>query len=626
MTIQIMPASKSSAPVSSARNELLFRAKQFGFSDKQIAHILTRAAQSRDPKSDARVTEAQVRKWRKSLGIVPVFKSVDTCAGEFEAMTPYFYSTYETTNESRRTPKKKIMILGGGPNRIGQGIEFDYCCVQAVFALKAEGYETIMVNSNPETVSTDYDTSDKLYFEPLTVEDVVAICDVEKPDGVIVQFGGQTPLNLAKGLEAEGVPIIGTSPESIDLAEDRRRFGAMLEKLGIPQPENGSGLTLEEVRTIAHRMGFPVLVRPSYVLGGRAMEIVWNEEQLEKFTEAAIQAADGHPILVDRFLERAVEVDVDALGDGENVTIAAIMEHIEEAGIHSGDSACMIPTRTLSDVVLEKIRRYTCQLGLALNVKGLMNVQYAVKDEEVYVLEVNPRASRTVPYVSKAIGVPVAQLAAKIMVGKKLTELGFVQEPKINFYAVKEAVLPFQKFAGCTIALGPEMRSTGEVMGIDEDYGMAFAKSQAAAGVALPTSGKVFISVNDEDKPLFEPVARKLHELGFQIVATGGTSDFLRAQGIPNERIFKINEGRPNVADMIINGEIAMVVSTFTGEESKFDERPIRRHAVTHSVALATTVAAARAAVEAIGQIKIKPITVKALQDYHAGLPCKNLA
>ena len=597
--------------------ELLYRAKQFGFSDRQIAFILTRAGRS----GPEPVTEDRVRAWRKSLGVTPVYKSVDTCAGEFEAMTPYYYSTYETMNESHRSDRKKILILGGGPNRIGQGIEFDYCCVQAVFALKAEGYETIMVNSNPETVSTDYDTADKLYFEPLTIEDVLAICDVEQPDGVIVQFGGQTPLNLANGLAAAGVPIIGTEPDFIDLAEDRSRFGALLDQLRIPTPENDSGTTLDEVRAIARRIGFPVLVRPSYVLGGRAMEIVWNEDELEGFTEAAFQAADGHPILVDRFLNDAVEVDVDALGDGRRVTIAAIMEHIEQAGIHSGDSACVIPTRTLSDDVLDQIRRHTRDLGLALHVKGLMNVQYAVKNETVYVLEVNPRASRTVPFVSKATGVSVAQLAARVIIGRTLDELGFTEEPRINYYAVKEAVLPFNKFPGCEIRLGPEMRSTGEVMGIDEDYGVAFAKSQSAAGCALPTSGRIFISVNDHDKPEFEPVARQLHESGFKLVATSGTSRFLNDAGIPTDTIFKINEGRPNVGDLIINGEVDLVISTFTREESKFDEKPIRSLAVEHSVPLVTTLAAARAVALAIERLQAQDVGVRALQDYHAGLP-----
>lgn len=594
--------------------ELLLRAKQFGFSDDQIAHIMNRAGKNLP------ISGREVRNWRKRLGLRPVFKSVDTCAGEFEAFTPYFYSTYERFNESTPSNLKKILILGGGPNRIGQGIEFDYCCVQAVFALKQLGYETIMVNSNPETVSTDYDTADKLYFEPLTIEDVLAICELEQPDGVIVQFGGQTPLKLARGLEAEGVPIIGTSPDSIDIAEDRRRFGALLDRLKIPQPENGSGLTVEEVRQIARRIGYPVLVRPSYVLGGRAMEIVWSDDELERYVDAALAASEGHPILVDRFLDDAVEVDVDALGDGQRVTIAAIMEHIEQAGVHSGDSACVIPPRTLSENVLRQIRRHTERLGLELRVKGLMNIQYAVKDETVYVLEVNPRASRTVPFVSKAIGIPIAQLAAKIMVGKTLDELEFTDEPRIHYFAVKEAVLPFQKFPGCTVGLGPEMRSTGEVMGIDEDYAMAFAKSQAAAGVSLPTSGRIFISVNDEDKPVFEPIARKLYELGFEIVATAGTSGYFTRQGIPNKMIFKINEGRPNVADMIINGEIDMVISTFLGQESKFDEKPIRWLAVIHSVPLVTTAPAGRAAVLAIERMKTAQMTVGALQDFHASL------
>jgi len=596
--------------------ELLYRAKQYGFSDLQIAHILTRSGRY----GERGVDEDQIRAWRQGLGIAPVYKCVDTCAGEFEALTPYYYSTYERATESTPSDRKKIIILGGGPNRIGQGIEFDYCCVQAVFALKDLGFETIMVNSNPETVSTDYDTADKLYFEPLTVEDVLAICQVEHPDGVIVQFGGQTPLNLARRLEEAGVPIIGTTPDSIDLAEDRERFGALLDQLEIPQPENGTGLTVEATKEIARRIGYPVLVRPSYVLGGRAMEIVWNDDQLEEYVGEAHRVAEGRPVLVDRFLNDAVEVDVDALGDGTDVTIAAIMEHIEQAGIHSGDSACMIPTRTLSEGVLGQIRHHTRALGLALKVKGLMNVQYAVKDEVVYVLEVNPRASRTVPFVSKSTGISVAQVAAKIMAGKTLAELNFLEEPKINYYSIKEAVLPFNKFPGCKVQLGPEMRSTGEVMGIDKDFGMAFAKSQAAAGVALPTSGKVFISVNDEDKPRFEASARILHELGFEIVATSGTAKFLEEQGIKAEAIYKINEGHPNVADMIINGEIAIVISTFLREESKFDERPIRTLAVESSTPLLTTAPAARAAVEAIKKLSSTKYEVRALQDYHAHL------
>jgi carbamoyl-phosphate synthase large subunit len=638
--------------------QLLKRAKQAGFSDRQIATIVNRGhgapaqtPEPKDPKDErdprdfagstqhpepstqpptpspqhpapgARIlTEADVRRLRREAGIRPVFKSVDTCAGEFEAFTPYYYSTYERTNESVRSDRKKIVILGGGPNRIGQGIEFDYCCVQAVFALKELGYETIMVNSNPETVSTDYDTADKLYFEPLTVEDVLAICDVERPDGVIVQLGGQTPLNLARALEAEGVPIIGTSPDSIDLAEDRDRFGKLLERLKIPQPENGAGRTLDEVQAIATRIGYPVMVRPSYVLGGRAMQTVWSAEQLAEFTRMAIEVADGHSILVDKFLDNATEVDVDALGDGRRIVIAAVMEHIEEAGIHSGDSACVIPPRTLSPAVMEKIRRHTHQLGLALQVKGLMNIQYAVRDEEVYVLEVNPRASRTVPYVSKAIGVPVAQLAAKVMTGLTLEELGFTEERSIHYYAVKEAVLPFHKFPGCTVELGPEMRSTGEVMGIDADFGMAFAKSQLAAGTSLPDSGDIFVSINDHDKPLFVEVARQLVQLGFGLVATHGTSEFLNRHGIPNRMIFKISVGRPNVADLAMNNEIAMIVNTFTGWKAREDEKKIRTIAIQRELPLFTTIAAARAAACALAALKSRKPDVRALQDYHASL------
>ena len=608
-------------PLSAQALQILRRAKQAGFSDRQIAHLINKARPE-----GPRVTERTIRDLRrKDLGLRPVFKSVDTCAGEFEAFTPYYYSTYERTNESVRSERKKIIILGGGPNRIGQGIEFDYCCVQAVFALKQEGFETIMVNSNPETVSTDYDTSDKLYFEPLTVEDVLAICDVEQPDGVIVQLGGQTPLNLARELESEGIKIVGTSPDSIDLAEDRDRFGKLLERLGIPQPENGAGLNLAEVRVIAHRIGYPVMVRPSYVLGGRAMQTVWDDDQLEEFTKEAIKAADGHPILVDKFLDRATEVDVDALCDGERVVIAAIMEHIEEAGIHSGDSACVIPPRTLSKPVLEKIRKYTHELGLELGVRGLMNIQYAVKDEDVYVLEVNPRASRTVPFVSKAVGIPVAQLAAKVMVGRTLKDLGFTEEPVIHYYAVKEAVLPFQKFPGCTIILGPEMRSTGEVMGIDTDYAMAFAKSQAAAGCNLPASGKIFISINDQDKPLFVPVARQFVKMGYELITTAGTSKYLTEHGIANKLIDKISVGRPNILDLAANNEVAMIINTFTGDKAREDEKKIRTVAVQREIPLFTTISAARAVAEAVEALRNHPIEVKALQDYHVELAAKRV-
>jgi carbamoyl-phosphate synthase large subunit len=594
--------------------QVLRRAKQAGFSDRQVATLVNRKL------GREALTEKAARDLRLAAGLRPVYKSVDTCAGEFEAVTPYYYSTYERSNESARTDRKKIVILGGGPNRIGQGIEFDYCCVQAVFALKDEGYETIMVNSNPETVSTDYDTSDKLYFEPLTVEDVLAICDVEKPDGVIVQLGGQTPLNLARALEAEGVPIVGTTPDSIDLAEDRERFGALLSELGVPQPDHGTGLNLVEVREVAHRIGYPVMVRPSYVLGGRAMMTVWNDEQLHEFIGSAIEASEGHPILIDKFLARATEVDVDALGDGERIVIAAIMEHIEEAGIHSGDSACVIPPRTLSPDVLAKIRRYTRDIGKGLDVRGLMNIQFAVKDEDVYVLEVNPRASRTVPFVSKAIGVPVAQLAARVMVGRTLEELHFTEEPTIHYYAVKEAVLPFQKFPGCTIVLGPEMRSTGEVMGIDADYGMAFAKSQAAAGTPLPTGGTIFISVNDDDKEPIAPIARRFVEMGFRLVATGGTAACLTANGVPVERIEKISVGRPNVADLVTNGQVAMIVNTFSRDKATEDEKKIRTLAVHAELPLLTTVAAARAVALAIEAMRHGKIAVKPIQDYHKEL------
>jgi carbamoyl-phosphate synthase large subunit len=601
-------------PLSEQALQTLKKAKQAGFSDRQIAFLVNRKLGSE------KLTEKDVRDLRKSAGLTPVFKSVDTCAGEFEALTPYYYSTYERTNESLRTSRKKIIILGGGPNRIGQGIEFDYCCVQAVFALKDEGYETIMVNSNPETVSTDYDTADKLYFEPLTVEDVLAICDLERPDGVIVQLGGQTPLNLARALEAEGVSIIGTSPDSIDLAEDRERFGALLQRLGVPQPDHGTGMNLEEVQVVARRIGYPVMVRPSYVLGGRAMMTVWNDEQLVEFIAGAIEASDGHPILIDKFLARATEVDVDALGDGERIVIAAIMEHIEEAGIHSGDSACVIPSQTLSDDVLGRIREHTRKIGMALGVRGLMNIQFAVKDGEVYVLEVNPRASRTVPYVSKTIGVPVAQLAARIMIGRTLEDLGFTEEPRIHFHTVKEAVLPFTKFPGCTVMLGPEMRSTGEVMGIDPDYDMAFAKSQAAAGTPLPTEGRVFISVNAADKVQIEPIARKLVEMGFSLAATGGTSRYLTERGIDNERIEKISEGRPNVMDLVANNSLAMIVNTFTGDKATDDEKKIRTIAVHAELPLMTTLPAARAVVMGIEAMRRGKLDVKPLQDYHREL------
>jgi carbamoyl-phosphate synthase large subunit len=592
---------------------VLRRAKQAGFSDRQISEILSR-------KAKAPVSESDIRHLRKSLGLNPVFKSVDTCAGEFEAYTPYYYSTYERENESKPSGRKRIIILGGGPNRIGQGIEFDYCCVHAVFALKDEGYEAIMINSNPETVSTDYDTADKLYFEPLTVEDVMAVCDLEQPDGVIVQLGGQTPLKLARDLEREGVNIIGTSPESIDIAEDRDRFGKLLANLNILQPANATGLTIEEVKDIAESIGYPVMVRPSYVLGGRAMQIVYNDDQLVEFAGEAIRAADGHPILVDKYLENAVEVDVDALADGNQVVVAGIMQHIEEAGIHSGDSACVIPTTTISPNVLEEIRETTDRLGRELKVMGLMNIQYAVRDESVYVLEVNPRASRTVPFVSKTIGVPIAKHAARIMVGRTLEELEFTEEPKVHYFSVKEAVLPFHKFPGCSIRLGPEMRSTGEVMGIDRDYATAFAKSQSAATGDLPVEGIVFVSISDKDKSGFLPIATKLRELGFEIIATSGTSKYLKTHHVSNQFIYKISEGRPNVLDRAMNHDIAMIINTFSHEKAIEDENKIRSIAVQTEVPLITTISAARSVVDGISAMKSGPFEVRPIQEYHAEL------
>lgn len=584
--------------------KILLEAKQMGFSDYQIA-CLTQSS------------EGAVRRLRYALNIKPVYKEVDTCAGEFQAETPYFYSTYERSNDSVRSDRPKIVILGSGPNRIGQGIEFDYCCVQAVFALREEGYETIMVNSNPETVSTDYDTADKLYFEPLTVEDVLNICEFEKPDGVIVQFGGQTPLKLAAPLERAGVRIIGTSPDNIDIAEDRERFGKLLKSLNIPQPEWGAGKSFSEVQAIARKIGYPVMVRPSYVLGGRAMEIIYEEERLKSFIKEAAEVSPEHPILIDKFLDGATEIDVDALADGKDVVICAIMEHIEEAGIHSGDSACVIPARSISPEIIDTIRKYTYALGRALNVKGLLNIQYALKDGVVYVLEVNPRASRTVPYVSKSIGVPIARLATKIMIGRTLAELGFTREITPHYFSVKEVVLPFARFPGCDIALGPEMRSTGEVMGIDPNYGLAFAKSQMAAYSLLPGSGGVFISINDKDKPRFLPIAKKLHQLGFKLYATRGTHNFLKEHDIPSTLVFKIKEGRPNVVDFMINKEIQLVINTTLGAESKYDEKAIRSNAIMRNIPLLTTIAAARAATEGIESLRSRTMTIQALQDYH---------
>jgi carbamoyl-phosphate synthase large subunit len=580
------------------------RAKKFGFSDRQLAIA-------------SKTTEQEIRARRKSLNVLPTYRLVDTCAAEFEAYTPYYYSTYGDENERRESGKRKVMILGGGPNRIGQGIEFDYCCVHAAFALRELGFETIMVNSNPETVSTDYDTSDKLYFEPLTLEDVINIYDQEKPEGVIVQFGGQTPLNLADGLRAAGVPIFGTQPESIEMAEDRKLFAAMLDKLGLRQTPNGSAVNTEEAVAIANRIGYPVLVRPSFVLGGRAMELVYQEEDLRRYMTNAIEITPDRPVLVDRFLEDAIEVDVDCICDGEIAVIGAIMEHIEQAGIHSGDSACVIPTFSLSQKVLGEISSATKAMARELDVRGLMNVQFAVKDEDVYVLEVNPRASRTVPFVSKAIGVPLAKLAAKVMAGKTLTELDFTREIIPKHFSVKEAVFPFLRYEGMDISLGPEMKSTGEVMGMDVDLGLAYAKSQMAAPPALPTGGNVFVSVKDSDKQGIIPVVREFVKLGFSIVSTSGTADALAAAGIPVTKVFKILEGRPNILDRVQNGDISFIINTPSGKIPRQDEVRIRNAALRRKIPIMTTVRAALASANGIRSLQKNKVSVRSLQEYH---------
>ncbi|MFH1868733.1 MAG: carbamoyl-phosphate synthase large subunit [Candidatus Omnitrophota bacterium] len=582
---------------------LLHQAKQYGFSDRQIADLTG---------SD----ELSVRKLRKKNSIEATFKLVDTCAAEFEAYTPYYYSTYEVEDETRHTDKKKIMILGGGPNRIGQGIEFDYCCCHASFALKELGYETIMVNSNPETVSTDYDTSDKLYFEPLTFEDVMNIVDKEKPDGIIVQFGGQTPLNLAKRLEEAGAPIIGTSVKSIDRAENRDKFSKLIKKLKIDQPPNGSATSKEEAEAIAKKIGYPVLVRPSYVLGGRAMKIVYNESSLCEFIKEAKDTSQDHPILIDKFLEGAVEVDVDAICDGEITVIGGIMEHIEEAGIHSGDSACVLPPHTLSDDIIDKIRKYTYAIAKELKVIGLLNIQFAVRSDTVFVLEVNPRASRTVPFVSKTTGVPLAKIAAKVMAGEKLSDLKFTEEKHVNFFSVKESVLPFSRFSGVDIILGPEMKSTGEVMGVDSNFGIAFYKSQLAANSALPLKGKIFISVKNDDKRDIVFIAKKIADIGFEIVATHGTAKVLKSNGIDCKIVGKIGEGRADLLELIRNDEIGLLINTPSGERSQSDMRPIRNLAIMHGVSCITTIQGAQAAINGIESVIKSGFSVKPIQEY----------
>jgi carbamoyl-phosphate synthase large subunit len=588
------------------KTKTLLRSKKLGFSDRQLA--LANGS-----------SEEKIRAKRISEKVTPTYRLVDTCAAEFEAYTPYYYSTYGDENERRESGKRKAMILGGGPNRIGQGIEFDYCCVHAAFALRELGFETIMVNSNPETVSTDYDTSDKLYFEPLTLEDVLNIYEQEKPDGVVVQFGGQTPLNLADGLKAAGVPIFGTQPESIEIAEDRKLFAAMLDKLGLRQTPSGSAVSTDEAVKIASKIGYPVLVRPSFVLGGRAMELVYNEPDLRRYMASAIEVTPDRPVLVDRFLEDAIEVDVDCISDGETTVIGAIMEHIEEAGIHSGDSACVIPTFSLSPKVLDEISSATRAMARELKVRGLMNVQFAVKGEDVYVLEVNPRASRTVPFVSKAIGVPLAKLAAKIMAGKTLRELGFTKEVVPKHFSVKEAVFPFLRYQGMDISLGPEMKSTGEVMGIDVDLGLAYAKSQMAAPPPLPKKGNVFISVKDADKDAIIPVAREFVKLGFGIISTSGTAEALVEAKIKVKKVFKLHEGRPNVLDRVKNGDISFIINTPSGKIPREHEVTIRNAALAQKIPIMTTVRAAQASANGIRSLQKSKVQVRSLQEYHAG-------
>jgi len=609
--------------------ENVLRMKQLGFSDRQIGYLINKETIDelylkgplfqKKYSMALRHAEKDVRDFRFSHKIFPGFRVVDTCGGEFEAYTPYYYSSYDTENESLATERKKIMILGGGPNRIGQGIEFDYCCCHASFALKEEGIESIMINSNPETVSTDYDTSDRLYFEPLTLEDILHIYNNEKPDGVIVQFGGQTPLRLARDLEENGVHIIGTSPDSIDRAEDRERFAKVIEKLKLNQPENGIAFNQDDAIKIAGHIGYPVLVRPSYVLGGRAMAIIFDEESLVNYINTAVELSPEHPILVDKFLEDAVEVDVDAICDGEDIYIGAIMEHVEEAGIHSGDSACIIPPLTISDRLQEEIKNTTKALALELNVIGLLNIQYAIKDETLYVIEVNPRASRTVPFVSKTIGISLPKIAVKVMLGAKLKDLGLIEMKRIPYVSVKEAVLPFNKFPGVDILLSPEMRSTGEVMGISMDFGESYFKAELAAGDRLPLKGTVFFSINDKNKPELLEDARKLVSNGFKIIATKGTAKYFSDHGIECEMVYKVNEGRPNVVDRIKDQDIDLVINTPLGKMTRDDAYSIRQTAIRYKVPTVTTLSAAKAAIEGLIYVKNKngELSVKSIQEYY---------
>jgi carbamoyl-phosphate synthase large subunit len=579
----------------------LLRMKRLGFADVQLGRL-------------RREGETEVRERRWSLGIHPVFNTVDTCAGEFPAHTPYLYSTYAEENESVRSDRRKVVILGSGPNRIGQGVEFDYCCVQASLALRDAGWETIMINSNPETVSTDFDISDKLYFEPLTLEDVLEIVRLEQPEGVIVQLGGQTPLKLAGPLERLGVPIMGTSVESIDRAEDRERFEVLARSLGVTQPPNGNATSVDDAVGIADRIGYPVLLRPSYVLGGRGMVIVYDEASLRDYFDRAVSASEERPVLIDRFLEDAFEADVDALSDGETVVIGGVMQHIEEAGVHSGDSACVLPPYLLGDREIAEMREHTRQFALELGVVGLINVQFAVFEGRVYVLEVNPRASRTVPFVSKATGVPLARIAARLMAGERLADFNLPEQIPVHGVAVKEAVFPFNKIE-VDILLGPEMRSTGEAMGIDDSFGMAFAKAQISAGMELPLEGSIILTVNERDKPTVVPIARRFHDMGFRLLASEGTARHLHARGIPCERVFKVNEGRPNMVDLMISGEVALLINTPLGKQSQYDDRAMRRSAIANGIPYVTTMSAASAAADAISALRNRPREVRSIQE-----------
>ncbi|HEY0151555.1 MAG TPA: carbamoyl-phosphate synthase large subunit [Longimicrobium sp.] len=605
---QLADAERAYAALPEVTPSEMLRMKRFGFSDVQLARLRGE-------------TEDAVRERRWGMKIHPIYNRVDTCAGEFPAMTPYLYSTYAEENESERSERRKVVILGSGPNRIGQGVEFDYCCVQAALALRDAGWESIMVNSNPETVSTDFDVSDKLYFEPLTLEDVLEIVRLEQPDGVIVQLGGQTPLKLAEPLERLGVKIIGTPTEAIDRAEDRERFEALARELGVKQPPNGLAVSVEQAAEIAERVGYPVLVRPSYVLGGRGMRIVYEEEGLRHYFQTAASVSHERPVLIDRFLEDAFEADVDALCDGETVVIGGVMQHIEEAGIHSGDSACVLPPFMLTDAQIEEMREHTRSFALGLGVIGLINVQYAVYGGVVYVLEVNPRASRTVPFVSKATGVPLARIAARLMVGEKLASFGLPEEIPVGGVAVKEAVFPFNKLPEVDPLLGPEMRSTGEAMGFDDSFGMAFAKAQISAGTHLPKDGRVIITVNDPDKATVTPIARRLHDMGFRIAGTEGTARYLRSRGVPCERVFKVNEARPNMVDHIISGDVALLINTPLGKQSQYDDYATRRAAIQYGIPYITTMSAANAAADAISALRSRTREVRSIQERTAGGP-----